>query len=180
MEDLRDLRSMLNRLAKRVETDVRKLEVKMDKLMKLPDTMEIENLMKSMVWALDLGDKDLWLRLWSDDAQYIVQNEDIHLKGIKAIKEYAERILFASEKRRFTTLANTIIEISDDVATGKAYFIHYGYPINAETGEVSKERRLSEGMHYYKFRKDEDSAWKINRFEVYVHRREGGEAQSNG
>ena len=53
MEDLRDLRTLLNRVAKRVETDVRKLEAKVDKLMKLPDIVEIGNLMKTMAWAID-------------------------------------------------------------------------------------------------------------------------------
>ena len=51
------------------------------------------------------------------------------------------------------------------------YFTHYGYAVNPQTGEVSEERTVSEGMHYYKFRKD-DGVWRIAKFEVYVHRRE--------
>ncbi len=45
----------MNRVAKRVETDVRKLEAKVDKLMKLPDIIEIENLMKTMVVGYRFG-----------------------------------------------------------------------------------------------------------------------------
>jgi hypothetical protein len=171
MEDLRDLRALLNRVAKRVETDVRKLEAKVDKLMKLPDIIETENLMKTMAWAMDLDDKDLWLSIWSDDIHYAVPQYNIDIKGKKALKEFGERAVFGNEKKRFSTLMNIMIEITGDTATGKDYFSHYGYPINPETGEVSEERAISEGMHYYKFRKD-DGVWKITKFEVYIHRRE--------
>lgn len=176
MEDLRDLRALLNRVAKRVETDVRKLEAKVDKLMKLPDIIEIENLMKTMVWAIDSDDKDLWLSLWSDDIRYAAPQHDIDIKSKKALKEFGERTVFGTEKRRFSTLMNLMIDVTGDTATGKDYFSHYGYPVNPETGEISEERAISEGMHYYKFRKDE-GAWKITRFEVYIHRREGPQPQ---
>ncbi len=172
MEDLRDLRALLNRVTKRVETDVRKLEAKVDKVIKLPDIMEIENLMKNMVWAIDLGDKDLWLSIWSDDANYIVQQENIDIKGKKALREFGERSIFPNEKKRFTTLSNTVIEVTGSTATGKDYFAHYGYPVNPKTGAVSQERALSEGMHYYKFRREDDGVWKITKLEIYTHRRE--------
>ena len=171
MEDLRDLREMLNRMAKRVETDVRKLETKVDKLMKLPDIIEIENLMKTMAWAIDLDDKDLWLSIWSDDIHYAVPQYDINIKGKKALKEFGEITVFGREKRKFSVLMNTVIDITGDSATGKDYFSHYGYPINPETGKVSEERAISEGMHYYKFSKNR-GIWKITKFEVYIHRRE--------
>ena len=172
MEDLRDLRALVNRVTKRVETDGRKLEAKVDKLMKLPDLIEIENLMKNMVWAIDLGDKDLWLSIWSDDINYAVPQFNIDVKGKKALGEFGERSIFAKEKKRFTTLSNTVIEVTGNTATGKDYFIHYGYPINPKTGEVHEERAISEGMHHYKFRKGEDGDWKITELEVYIHRRE--------
>jgi ketosteroid isomerase-like protein len=172
MEDLRDLRALLNRVTKRVDTDVRKLEAKIDKVIKLPDMMEIENLMKNMVWAIDLGDKDLWLSIWSDDINYTVPQANIDIKGKKSLGEFGERSIFAEEKKRFTTLSNTVIEVTGNTATGKDYFTHYGYPINPKTGEVHEERAISEGMHHYKFRKGEDDGWKITKFEVYIHRRE--------
>lgn len=177
MEDLRDLRALLNRVTKRVETDVRKLEAKVDKVIKLPDMIEIENLMKNMVWAIDLGDKDLWLSIWSDDAHYAAQQESINIKGKKALREFGERSIFTNEKKRFTTLSNTVIEVTGNTATGKDYFTHYGYPINPKTGEVSEKRALSEGMHHYKFRRDEDGVWKITKLEVYIHRREEPESK---
>jgi hypothetical protein len=176
MEDLRDLRALLNRVAKRVETDVRKLEAKVDKLMKLPDIIETENLMKTMAWAMDLDDKDLWLSIWSDDIHYAVPQYNVDIKGKAALKEFGERAVFGTEKKGFSTLMNTMIEITGDTATGKDYFSHYGYPINPDTGEVSEERALSEGMHYYKFRKD-DGVWKITKVEVYIHRREEPQPQ---
>jgi hypothetical protein len=176
MEDLRDLRALLNRVAKRVETDVRKLEAKVDKLMKLPDIIEIENLMKTMVWAIDSDDKDLWLSLWSDDIRYTAPQHNIDIKSKKALKEFGERTVFGAEKRRFSTLMNLMIDVTGDTATGKDYFSHYGYPVNPETGEISEERAISEGIHYYKFRKDE-GVWKITKFEVYIHRREGPQQQ---
>ena len=171
MEDLRDLKALLNRVAKRVETDVRKLEAKVDKLMKLPDIIETENLMKTMVWAMDLDDKDLWLSIWSDDIHYTVPQYNIDINGKKALKEFGERTIFNTEKKKFSTLMNLIIEITGDTATGKDYFSHYGYRINPKTGEVSEERALSEGMHYYKFRKD-DGVWKITKLEFYIYHRE--------
>jgi len=176
MEDLRDLKALLNRVAKRVETDGRKLEAKVDKLMKLPDIIETEKLMKTMVWAMDLDDKDLWLSIWSDDIHYTVPQYNIDIKGKKALKEFGEHTVFNTEKKKFSTLMNLMIEITGDTATGKDYFSHYGYPINPKTGEVSEERALSEGMHYYKFRKD-DGVWKITKLEVYIHRREETQLQ---
>ncbi len=176
MEDLRDLRALLNRVAKRVETDVRNLEAKVDKLMKLPDIIEIENLMKTMAWAIDLDDKDLWLSRWSDDIHYTVPQYNIDIKGKKALKEFGEHTIFSTEKKKFSTLMNIMIDITGDTAAGKDYFSHYGYPINPETGKVSEERAISEGMHHYKFRKDE-GVWKITKFEVYIHRREEPQPQ---
>ena len=177
MEDLRDLRALVNRVTKRVETDGRKLEAKVDKLMKLPDLIEIENLMKNMVWAIDLGDKDLWLSIWSDDINYTVPQSNIDIKGKKALKEFSESTIFTTEKKRFSTLMNIMIEVTGNTATGKDYFTHYGYPINPKTGEVYEERAISEGMHHYKFRKGEDGGWKITKFEVYIHRREEPESK---
>jgi len=171
MEDLRELRELLNRVGKRVETDVRKLESKVDKLMKMTDVFELENLTKTMVWAMDLDDKDLWLSIWSDDIQYAVPQHNIVVKGKKELSEFSDRSIFNREKKRFSTLMNTMIEITGDTATGKDYFTHYGYAVNPQTGEVSLKRVVSEGMHYYKFRKY-DGTWKIAQFEVYVHRLE--------
>jgi len=176
MEDLRDLRTLLNHVAKGVETDVRKLEAKVDKLMKLPDIIEIGNLMKTMAWAIDLDDKDLWLSIWSDDIHYTVPQHNINIKGKKALKEFGERTVFGIEKRKFSALMNIVIDTKGETATGKDYFSHYGYPVNLETGRVSEERALSEGMHHYKFRKDE-GAWKITKFEVYIHHQEEPESQ---
>jgi len=176
MEDLRDLRELLNRVAKRVETDVKKLEGKVDKLMKLPDTIEIEHLMKTMAWAIDLDDKDLWLSIWSDDIHYTVPQYNINIKGKKALKDFGEHAVFNMEKKKFSALMNIMIDITGDTATGKDYFSHYGYPIDLETGKVSEERAISEGMHHYKFRKDA-GAWKITKFEVYIHRREEPQSQ---
>ena len=176
MEDLRDLRELLNRVTKRVETDARKLEAKVDKLMKLPDIIEIENLMKTMAWTMDLDDKDLWLSIWSDDIHYTVPQYNINIKGKKALKDFGERAVFNTEKRKFSTLMNIVIDVTGDTATGKDYFSHYGYPIDPETGKVSEERAISEGMHHYKFRKDE-GVWKITKFEVYIHRREEPKSQ---
>jgi ketosteroid isomerase-like protein len=176
MEDLRDLRTLLNRVAKRVETDVRKLEAKVDKLTKLPDIIEIGNLMKTMAWAIDLDDKDLWLSIWSNDIHYTVPQHNINIKGKKALKEFGERIVFGTEKRKFSALMNIVIDVTGDTAAGKDYFSHYGYPVNPDTGEVSEERAISEGMHHYKFRKD-DGVWKITNFEVYIHRREEPQSQ---
>jgi ketosteroid isomerase-like protein len=171
MEDLRDLRTMLNRLAKRLETDVRKLDARVDKLMKLPDIIELEHLVKTLAWAMDLGDKDRWLSIWSDDVHYTVPQYNIDLRGKKALAEFAEVSIFNREKRRFSSITNILAEVTGDTATARDYYMHYGYPINAETGEPSLERAFSEGMHYYKFRKA-DGIWKITDMEVYVHRRQ--------
>jgi ketosteroid isomerase-like protein len=171
MEELRDLGDQLNRVGKKVGDGVRNLDIKVDKLMKLPDLFELENLTKTMVWAMDLDDKDLWLSIWSDDIQYAVPQHNIVIKGKKELEEFGEKSIFNREKKRFSTLMNTVIEIKGDMATGKDYFTHYGYAFNPQTGEVSEKRLVSEGMHYYKFRKD-DGGWKIAKFEVYVHRLE--------
>jgi hypothetical protein len=178
MEDLRDLRTMVNRVAKRVEADVRKLEAKVDRLMKLPDIIELENLVKNSAWVMDLGDKDLWLNIWSDDAHYLSPQENIDIRGRKALKEFSEQSLFSKEKKRFTSLMNIMIEATGSTATGKCHYSHYGYPIDSETGEVSQQPAFSDGIYYYKFRKDDD-IWKITKLEVYVHRRQEPKPKNN-
>jgi ketosteroid isomerase-like protein len=171
MEDLRDLRNLLNRMAKRLEGDLRKLEAKVDKLMKLPDQMEIENLIKTLAWSMDLGDKDAWLKLWSDDVHYTVPQYDIDIRGKKALKEFGDTHIFNREKKRFSTLMNIMIDVTGDTATARDYYTHYGYPVNPDTGEASPEPSFSDGMHHYKLIKDE-GVWKINSIEIYVHRRQ--------
>jgi ketosteroid isomerase-like protein len=174
MEDLRDLRNLLNRMAKRLETDLRKLETKVDKLMKVPDQMEIENLIKTMAWSMDLGDRDAWLNIWSDDVHYAVPQYDIDIKGKKALKEFGDTHIFNREKKKFSALMNIMIDITGDTATARDYYTHYGYPINPDTGDTSEEPASSDGMHHYKLRKDE-GIWKITSLEVYVHRRQESE-----
>ena len=171
MEDLRDLRNLLNRMAKRLETDLRKLESKVDKLMKVPDQMEIENLIKTMAWSMDLGDRDAWLNIWSDDVHYVVPQYDIDIKGKKALKEFGDTHIFNREKKKFSALMNIMIDITGDTAIARDYYTHYGYPVNPDTGEMSEEPTFSDGMHHYKLIKDE-GIWKINSMEVYVHRRQ--------
>jgi ketosteroid isomerase-like protein len=173
---MEDLRALLNRVVKGLDADVKKLEAKVDKLMRLPDMAEIENLMKTMVWAMDSGDKDLWLSIWSDDVHYVVQQYNIDIKGKRALAEFGERAIFTNEKKRFSTLMNIMIDVTGNTATGKDYYSHYGYPINRETGKMSEEPAFSDGMHYYKFRKDE-GVWMITKLEVYVHRRQEAGAQ---
>ena len=158
-------------MAKRLETDLRKLEAKVDKLMKLPDQMEIENLIKTMVWSMDLGDRDAWLNIWSDDVHYVVPQYDIDIKGKKALKEFGDTHIFNREKKKFSALMNIMIDITGDTATARDYYTHYGYPVNPDSGEMAQEPDFSDGMHHYKLIKDE-GIWKINSMEVYVHRRQ--------
>jgi ketosteroid isomerase-like protein len=171
MEDLRGLRTVLNRMAKRLEGDLRKLEGKVDKLMKLPDRMEIESLIKTMVWSMDLGDKDAWLNIWSDDIRYTVPQYDIDIKGKKALKEFGDTHIFNREKKKFSALLNIMVDVTGDTATARDYYNHYGYAVNPDTSEVSAEPSFSDGMHHYKLVKD-DGIWKINSIEIYVHRRQ--------
>jgi len=158
-------------MAKSLETDIKGLQAKVDALMKLPDRIEVENLPKTMAWAMDSGDRELWLSIWSDDIHYVVPQYDIDIRGKKALEEFAEMAIFTREERKFSALTNIMVDVTGDTATGRDYYMHYGYPVNTETGEASEERALSEGMHFYKFGK-EGGVWKITRFEVHLNRRE--------
>ena len=168
---MEDLKSTLTRLVKSLEGDVKGLEARVDALMKLPDRVEIENLPKTMAWAMDTGDRGLWLSIWSDDIDYLVPQYGIEIHGKEALKEFAEMSVFSSEERRFSAITNIIIDVKGDRATGKDYFMHYGFPIDPETGQASEDRARAEGQHFYEFGK-RDGVWKITKFEVYLNRRQ--------
>ncbi len=171
-----DLKSMLNRMVKSLETDVKGLQAKVNALMKLPDRIEVENLPKTMAWAMDSGDRELWLSIWSNDIHYVVPQYDIDIRGKEALQEFAEMAIFTREERRFSALTNIMVDVTGDIATGRDYYMHYGYPINPDTGRASEERALSEGMHFYEFGR-EDGVWRITKIEVQLNRREEAGAE---
>ncbi len=166
---MEDLKSRLNRLVKSLEGDVKGLEAKVDALMKLPDRIEVENLPKTMAWAMDSGDRDLWLSVWSDDIHYLVPQFNIEIDGKEALKEFGEAAIFTLEERKFSAITNIMVDLRGDTATGQDYFMHYGYPIDPETGKASEERALAEGMHFYEFGK-RDGVWKITKLKVHINR----------
>lgn len=168
---MEELKAFLNRAGKTLEGDAKRLESTIDSLMKLPDRIEIENLMKTMVWAMDSGDENLWLSIWSEDIRYRVPQYDIDFQGIKAMEEFGQTAIFKREARRFSSLTNIMIDVKGETATGRDYYFHYGYAIDSETGRASDERVTAEGKHFYEFRK-KDGVWKIAGMEVYVHRRD--------
>ena len=168
---MEDLKSTLNRLMKSLEGDVKGLEAKFNALMKLPDRVEIEDLPKTMAWAMDSGDRELWLSIWSDGIDYAVPQYGIEIHGKEALKEFAEMAVFTLEERKFTTITNIMVDVQGDSATGKDYFMHYGFPIDPETGKASEARALAEGQHFYEFGK-RDGVWKITKFEVFLNRRQ--------
>ena len=169
-----DLKSMLTRVIKTLEADVGRLEAKVDALMKLPDRIEVENLPKTMAWGMDSGDKDLWLSVWDDDVAYRVPQYGIEIDGKQALSDFGDVTIFSREERRFSAITNIMVDVQGDTATGKDYFMHYGFPLNPETGEPCEERAFSEGTHRYEFRK-KNGVWKITRFEVYLNRRQEAE-----
>jgi ketosteroid isomerase-like protein len=166
-----DLKAILTRAVKALEEDVKRLEGKIDALMKVPDTMAVENLTKTMAWAMDSGDKALWLTVWSDDIVYVVPQYDIEINGKQPLSEFGDASIFTREERRFSAITNVMVEVDGDTATGRDYFMHYGFPIDPETGKAMEDRAFSEGQHYYHFRRI-DGVWKITRFEVYLNRRQ--------
>ncbi|HEY48716.1 MAG TPA: nuclear transport factor 2 family protein [Dehalococcoidia bacterium] len=168
---MEELKSMLNRMVKALESDVKRLEGKVDALMKLPDQIAVENTIKTMAWAMDSGDKELWMSIWDDDIRYLVPQYDLEIKGKEALSEFAEGAIFTREERRFSALTNVIVEVAGDTAKGRDYYMHYGFPLDAESGKAAEARTCAEGTHFYEFRKH-DGAWKITRFEVYLNRRQ--------
>jgi hypothetical protein len=170
---MEDLKSTLKSLAKSLEGDAKKVEAKVEALLKLPDVMEIEKLPQTMAWAMDSGDMELWLSIWSDDIRYIVPQYDIEINGKEALKEFGEKAVFALEERRFSAITNIMVELKGDIATGRDYYTHYGFPVDPETGKTSETRNVSEGMHFYEFGK-RDGVWKITKLEVHLNRRQEG------
>jgi ketosteroid isomerase-like protein len=167
---MEDLKSALD-LVKTIEFDLKRLEAKVDALMKLPDAVEVERLPKTMAWAMDSNDRELWLSVWSDDVHYVVPQYNIEIRGKEALREFGERSIFGREEKKFSALTNIIVEVDGDMATGRDYYMHYGYPIDPETGRPSGDRAFSEGMHHYEFRRT-DGSWKIARMEVHLNRRQ--------
>ncbi len=162
-----DTEKVLSRLAKSLGGAVNGLEAGIETLIKLPDVMAIENLLKGMVWAMDAGDGERWSSVFSDDIVYRVPQHDIEIAGIKALREFAEKIVFVIEERRFSAISNIMIDVEGDTATGRDYFTHVGYPSDMETGKASPERAISVGQHFYEFSK-QDGVWRITKFDVHV------------
>ncbi len=162
-----DTENTLNRLVKSLGSNANRLEAGVGSLMKLPDVMALESLLKGMVWAMDAGDMERWSSVFSDDIVYRVLQHDIEITGIEALREFGEKIVFAFEEQRFSALTNIMIDVDGDKATGKDYYIHFGCPVDAQTGKASAERAMSLGQHFYEFRR-QDGVWKITKFEVRV------------
>jgi ketosteroid isomerase-like protein len=172
---MEDLKAQLVRIVQSLESDARRLEGKVDALMRLPDMIEVENLVKTMAWAMDTGNKDLWLSIWTDDIHYIVRQLNIDITGKEAMKDLGDTLIFGREERSFSALSNIMVDVKGDTASGRAYYTHYGFPMDAETGRPLEQRSFSEGMHFYEFRK-ERGAWKIAKLQVYLNRRQEAEA----
>ena len=162
-----DTEGTLRRLLNSLGGDFKGLEAGVGALIKLPDVMAIERLLKSMVWAMDAGDGERWSSVFSDDIVYRVPQHGIEIAGIKALREFAEKIVFVIEERRFSAITNIMIDVEGDTATGRDYFTHFGYPIDMETGKASPERAMSLGQHFYEFSK-QDGVWRITKFDVHV------------
>lgn len=137
----------------------------------LADRVEIEDLMKTMSWSMDAGDMEAWLSIWSDDIQYVVPQYGVVIQGKAALEAIAPTMIFGREERTFSVGSNIMIDVNGDTATGKDYHVHYGYPIDPLTGNVTAERAFVDGMHLYEF-SEEDGVWKITRIELVVHRME--------
>lgn len=166
---MEDFKTTLTSLVKSVEGDVKRLDAKVDAPTKLADRIEVEDLPKTMAWAMDSGEKDLWLSVWSDDIYYLVPQYNIQIKGKEELKKFGEAAIFTWEERRFSAITNIMVDLRGDTATGRDYFMHYGFPIDPDTGKTSEEPALAEGMHFYEFGK-RGGVWKITRMEVYVNR----------
>ena len=172
---MEEFKTTINNLMKNLEEKINSIDSKIGRLSTLLERIELENLLKTMVWTMDSGDRERWINLWSDDIHYVVPQYVLEINGKAALAEFAESAIFLREERRFSSLTNIIIDIDGDKATGKDYYMHYGYPIDAETGKPSEDRAFSEGMHFYKFRKI-DGEWKITNFEVILNRRQEAKA----
>ena len=142
-------------------------------LSNLLSSLEVENLPRAMAWAMDSGDREVWFGAFSDDVRYVVPQYDIDIRGKEALRDFAEVAVFGLEERRFSAITNILVEVKGETATGKDYFMHYGYPIDLETGQASELRNLSEGQHFHEFAR-QDGVWKITRMEVHLNRRQEG------
>jgi ketosteroid isomerase-like protein len=133
------------------------------------DMLEIERLTKTYAWAVDDEDGELFLSIWSDDVEYVVQMTDlsVSITGIEEL-EAATDFIFATEKGCFSSLSNLLIEIEGDTAKGRDYFQHTGYRVSLDTGEVEEEPTLFWGRNYWEFRK-QDGVWKVTKKEAREH-----------
>lgn len=166
---MEDFQATLTSLVKSVEGDVKRLDATVDALMKLTDQIKLENLPKTMAWAMDSGDRELWLSIWSDDIYYLVPQYGIEIKGKEALMEFGDAAIFTWEERRFSAITNIMIDLKGDTAKGRDYYMHYGFPIEPDTGKLSEEPAYAEGIHFYEFGKL-GGVWEITRIEVYVNR----------
>lgn len=144
----------------------------------LADSMEIEKVTKTMVWAMDEGDMDTWLSIFSDDIKYSAYNYGdetpllpIPIESKAMLEMMAPMMIFERAEHTFSTLSNMQIEVSGDTATAQDYYVHYEFPINPLTQEVSEERAYVEGMHYYKLAKV-DGDWKITELKAVTYRKD--------
>jgi ketosteroid isomerase-like protein len=133
------------------------------------DKLEIEQLTRTYVWAVDARDRELFLSLFSDDIEWVIQTKELSyiITGIEQLKKATDFIL-SSEKGKFSSLSNLLVEIKGNTATGQDYYEHYGYRVDSKTGGVEKEPTITRGRHFWEFRK-QSGVWKVTRMEVREH-----------
>jgi ketosteroid isomerase-like protein len=139
---------------------------------------EIEDLIRSQVWAMDSGDMEGWLGLFSENIDYSAYNfgNETPLLPFAITKKsvlemVAPMMIFQRSEHTFSTISNIQIDVSGDTATGRDYYVHYEYPIDPRTGEATEERAYVEGMHFYGFAK-EDGEWKITKLRAVTYRKD--------
>ncbi len=161
-EDLEALEARVDAL----ETEVEGMDVG-----ELADAAAIEEVIKTQVWAMDEGDMQTWLSIFSDDITYTAYNygNDTQLIPIPVVNKqtlqmFAEMGIFGRSENSYSRISNLVVDVSGDTATAQDYYVHYENPINPVTQQAEDRARI-DGMHYYKLGK-ESGAWKITEIKV--------------
>ncbi|HEY50154.1 MAG TPA: SnoaL-like domain-containing protein [Dehalococcoidia bacterium] len=162
------------------EEDFEALEARVDALEaevaemdvgELADLEAIEYVIRTQVWAMDEGDMEAWLDVFSNDITYTAYNygNDTQLIPIPVVNKqtlqmFAQMGIFGRSTNNYSTLSNLRVDVTGDTATAQDYYVHYENPINPMTQQAQERARI-DGMHYYELGK-ENGEWKITELKV--------------
>ena len=123
---------------------------------------QIARLPVTYAWAVDALDIDTLMTIFSEDIEYDLSAYNIpNAKGKDAVRNIFLKAVFPINRCSFITISNIWSEVTGNSGEGGDYFVHVGIDPVVKPPLPENTRRVTEGRHFYRFKKEADG-WKIS------------------